>query len=187
MRDLKAAQIIVRDLLEDDEATPLAFVNSSTIFERSDFLASEIVASLNFDLDFFRKPRPIRDAFEYLRSCIESTGVFVLLMSDLGNYHSRIPVDVFRGIALSDKYAPFIVINNQDARVAWSFTALHEVTHLWLGSSGVSGAWGELEIERFCNRVAGHILLPKHELYEISHLDRDSFESAVETIIEFAE
>jgi len=35
---------------------------------------------------------------------------------------------------------PFIVINDQDARAAWSFTALHEVAHLGLGTTGVSPA-----------------------------------------------
>ena len=46
---------------------------------------------------------------------------------------------VGRGFALADEVAPFVVINHQDHRGAWSFTLLHELTHLWLGETGVSG------------------------------------------------
>ena len=82
----------------------------------------------------------------------------MLLLSDLGSHHTTIPVEVFRSFAFADDLAPYIVINRQDAVSGWSFTALHEVAHLWLGKSGVSGDWSENEIERFCNQVAGTIL-----------------------------
>jgi hypothetical protein len=40
------------------------------------------------------------------------------------------PVDVLRGFAIADPTAPFIVINDQDARPAWAFTAVHDLAHL---------------------------------------------------------
>ena len=62
------------------------------------------------------------------------------LAGDLGSYHTELSADVFRGFAISDKVAPFIVINDKDARAARSFTLVHELAHIWLDESGVSGA-----------------------------------------------
>ncbi len=99
-----------------------------------------------------------------LRSKVEAVGIFVLLIGNLGSHHTAISVEAFRGFALADTVAPFIVINDQDAAVAWSFTLLHELAHLWLGKTGVSGRRPDAQIEKFCNDVAALILLPQHEL-----------------------
>ena len=163
MRDIKAAQNLIKDVLEEEQAEPLAFINSATVSMGVDAVAKSIADALDFDLEVFRVKGKVRDAFAYLRKTIEKTGIFVLLLSDLGSHHTTIPVDVFRGFAFADDLAPFIVINRQDAVSAWSFTALHELAHLWLGASGVSGPWGDKQIERFCDRVAGAILFPPHE------------------------
>src|SRR3546814_17037769 len=63
-------------------------------------------------------------------------------------------IDAFRGFALADPIAPFVVINDRDAKTAWSFTLLHEVAHLWIGATGVSGGHFEGSTEQFCNDVA---------------------------------
>jgi Zn-dependent peptidase ImmA (M78 family) len=102
-----------------------------------------------------------------------------LLIGNLGSHHTTIDVTTFRGFALSDDVAPFIVINDQDAQAAWSFTLLHELTHLWLGQTGVSGARAEQKIERFCNDVAGEVLLPIEELSGLTIANHEDFESVV--------
>ena len=90
--------------------------------------------------------------------------MFVLLLGNLGSHHSSIPVEIFRGFALADPIAPDdTVINDRDARAAWSFTALHELVHLWLGDTGISGVDAENHVEQYCNDVAGEILLPARE------------------------
>ena len=99
-------------------------------------------------------------AFKRLRDAAEQAGVFVLLMGDLGNYHSAISVETFRGFAIADPVAPFIAINDRDSHAAWSFTLLHELAHLCLGQTGISALRGDAEVERFCNLVAGEFLLP---------------------------
>jgi Zn-dependent peptidase ImmA (M78 family) len=107
----------------------------------------------------------------------------------LGSHHTNIPVDVFRGYAVADEIAPLILINDQDAQSAWSFTALHELTHLWLGTTGLSGWGSEMEIEQYCNDVASQILLPTGELHELGTFTRArpfSFESLLEHISEFS-
>lgn len=91
----------------------------------------------------------------------------MLLVGDLGSYQSAISEDVFRGFALADARVPFIVINDQDARTARSFTLVHELAHIYLGESGVGGAPDQVaensptaKVEQFCNEVAGYVLLP---------------------------
>ena len=76
-------------------------------------------------------------------------------------------MEVFRGLAISDDIAPFVVINDNDSRAAWSFTLLHELTHLLIGQTGFSGVNSDTEIEEFCNNVAAEWLLPARTLDEI--------------------
>ena len=60
------------------------------------------------------------------------------------------------------------MINDQDAKAAWSFTVLHELAHLWLGQTGTSGTDSENKIERYCNDVAGELLLPANEVRQFA-------------------
>ena len=122
---------------------------------------------LHLSLDEFRAAPGPNAAFKLLRSHAEEAGVFVLLIGDLGSYHTAISLETFRGFALADPLAPFVVINDQDSRAAWSFTLLHELAHLWLGQTGVSGRLAERGIEKFCNDVASEFLVPAGELLEI--------------------
>ena len=75
---------------------------------------------------------------------------------------------MFRGFAIADVVAPFVVINGKDAQPARAFTLIHELAHIWLGQSGVSGdistsapTSDSARIERFCKDVAGEFLLPE--------------------------
>ena len=78
-----------------------------------------------------------------------------------------------------------MIINDQDAQAAWSFTLLHELTHVWLGETGVSGAFAEATIEQFCNRVASEFLLPSGELTDLQ-VDTTDFETTQARITNFA-
>ena len=181
-RDLKAAQRLVKGVLTEDGIKALSFVNSATVSTGVESVARDIVATIGFNLDAFRSERRVRDAFAYLRQQIEHSRIFLLLLSDLGSHHTTIPVEVFRGVALADNIAPFIVINRKDAVSAWSFTALHEVAHLWLGKSGVSGMFGDKDIERFCDRVASAILLPSNDRAALEIVRHSRFDHMVSEI-----
>lgn len=91
--------------------------------------------------------------------------------------------ETFRGLTLADDVAPFIAINDQDSRAAWCFTLLHELAHLWLGQTGVSGERAEQDVERFCNEVAGEFLLPRAELAELE-LDPRATATDLEPLIQ---
>ena len=95
----------------------------------------------------------VTQAFALLRSRAENAGVFVLLKGDLGSRHTALPVELFRGFAIADEVAPFVAINDNDSTPAWSFTLLHEMVHLLLGQTGISGARSGTEVEEFCNNV----------------------------------
>jgi len=185
IRDIKARQGLVRSILEDEETDPLQFVGSVTMDARPTELAARIAGAFKFSLAAFRAAKNSNAAFAYLRSQIEATGVFVLLLGNLGSHHTNIPLEVFRGFAVADPLAPMIVINDQDARAAWSFTAIHELAHLWLGNTGVSGSDGLARIEQYCNDVAGEMLLPANEVAGLQI--PASLDSVAAAISEFAE
>jgi Zn-dependent peptidase ImmA (M78 family) len=188
IRDVHARQEMVRELLEDDEdVEPLPFVGSMNMADGVESVVSAIRDQLQLRLLDVRAADSAKDAFSLLRSKVEAAGVFVLLQGNLGSHHTAIEVETFRGIALADKIAPFIVINDQDAPAAWSFTLLHELAHLWLGATGISGGFESVGIERFCNEVASNLLLPADELGKL-HLDVWSdFTSIHTTIATFAQ
>lgn len=165
IRDIKARQSLLREtLIDEDEEQILDFIGTARVGQGVSHVAEAICQSLDFDLNAFRQSRTASEAFGYLRSIIEDAGVFVLLIGNLGSHHTNINTTVFRGFVLADNIAPFVVINDQDSKAAWSFTLLHELAHLWLGQTGVSGGFAETKLEKFCNDVASQILLPREEL-----------------------
>lgn len=186
IRDIRGRQSIIRSLLEDAEAEKLPFIGSATMHVPVARLAERIVRQIDFDLTRFRQQNSVEDAFAYLRFRVEDTGIFVLLLGNLGTHHTNIPVDTFRGFAMADEIAPIAIVNDNDARSAWSFTMLHEVAHLWLGDTGVSGWATELAIEQYCSDVAAEILLPPRELEEFARIERLPFDQLVEAVGKFA-
>ena len=186
IRDIRGRQTIVRALLEETEPRPIDFIGTASMNDATDSLANRISERLNFSLPDFRRQATIEAAFGYLREKIEAASIYVLALGNLGSHHTNISVETFRGFAIADAIAPFIVINDQDARPAWSFTALHEVAHLWLGTTGISGGSIEARIERYCNDVAGEILLPTAEIRTLAHLHRAPLQSIIEMISTFA-
>jgi IrrE N-terminal-like domain len=188
IRDVRARQSMVRAVLEDEEETdPPPFVGSMRMSDGTASVLASMRKTLRISLDGFRSMGSPEEAFALLRAKTEATGVFVLLIGNLGSHHTAIDLDTFRGFALADEIAPFVVINDQDAPAAWSFTLLHELAHLWLGATGVSGAFAEAAIEQFCNRVASEFLLPPEELANLQVDDTTDFETAEARITDFAQ
>lgn len=185
LRDIKARQAMVRTVLEtDEEAKPLPFVGSLRMSQGIAAAVQSLKGILKFDLAAFRAEETAEDAFALLRGAAENAGVFVLLAGNLGNHHTTISLEEFRGFSVADSIAPFIVINDQDAKPAWSFTLLHELTHILLGTTGISGTSTDSEIERFCNDAAGEFLLPTAEVSAF-HISKD-FNDALNDISAFA-
>ena len=171
IRDVRARQSMVRAVLKDeDEANPLPFVGARQISDGRAVVLESLHELLGMDSSHYRAQATASAAFDLLRRHAEAAGIFVLLKGDLGNHVTTIDVRVFRGFSIADEVAPFVVINDQDARTAWSFTLLHEAVHLLLGQTGVSGSYTETEVERFCDDVAGDFLLPMDDMEELRRL-----------------
>lgn len=176
-------------LLEDEEeARQLPFVGSARIGHG----AKKVAASLRAELEISEEQQKLNKGpaglFTLLRAAAERIGVYVLLLGDVGSHHSDIGEDVFRGFALADDVAPIVVVNDNDAVAARAFTLMHELAHIWLGASGISGplhGMSENVIERFCNDVAGEFLLPPDAIPDFSSLlkaDLQAVTRAVERI-----
>ena len=188
LRNVHARQGLVRAAMEEaEDGEPLPFVGSARIENGVRTLIASMQAVLDFSAREFHAQKSIDEAFAALREATEKAGVFVVLMGNLGTYHTNIDAKVFRGFALADDVAPFIIINENDSRAAWSFTLLHELAHIFLGQTGISGYYGEAQIEKFCDAVAGRFLLDPAELASISASIDENFELLVERISEFAQ
>lgn len=186
LRDVQVRQEMVRELLEEEEdATPLPLVGSIAMRQGVAHAVGTLSAILNFNPLAPRKGPP-EAMFKRLREAAEGAGIFVLVLGDLGSHHYSIPASVFRGFAIADPVAPFVVINSKDARAARVFTLVHELVHILLGQTGVSGTVStalptteDALTERFCNDVAGEFLLP-NEAYRrgVVAFDENDLEAA---------
>ena len=174
VRDVQARLDIVRAALDEaDEAAILNYVGSINLRMKPDSVAKSIAAEIKFSGQDFANCENVNEAFSKLRIAVEASGVFVLIESNLGSHHSNIGAGVFRGFALSDSVAPFIVINAKDTKAAWAFTLIHELTHIWMGQSALSGYDSKIAVEKFCDEVAASYLLDEGFLIN-SHLDRSN-------------
>ncbi|WP_273208828.1 ImmA/IrrE family metallo-endopeptidase [Marinobacter subterrani] len=178
VRDIFVRQELVKEaLIETEEDEVISFVGAGAEMPEVVSAASVIQEWLELETPVFRGFGKPHDAFNYLRSLVEKKGIYVLLIGDLGHYRSQVSTEVFRGFALSDPIAPFVVVNNYDAKTAWSFTLLHELVHIWLGKTGVSAQISDNKVERYCNDVASQILVNEQEIAEffqsIDQEDRD--------------
>lgn len=102
--------------------------------------------------------------FRYLVDSAERAGILVMRSGIVGNNTRRkLDVSEFRGFAISDPLVPVVFINSADAPSARIFTLLHELAHIWLGSSGISNVspGNTRREETFCNAVAGEFLVAR--------------------------
>ena len=191
MRDVRARQQMLREVLVDeDEATPLPFVASAKVQHGARTVATSIRNALGLSEESQKAAKGAAGLFTLLRTAAERLGIYVLLLGDVGSHHSDISEDVFRGFALADDIAPFVVINDNDAVAARAFTLMHELAHIWIGASGVSGPLRQLSenaIERFCNDVAGEFLLPGSATADVPNLSRADLQAVLRATERLAE
>jgi Zn-dependent peptidase ImmA (M78 family) len=100
-------------------------------------------------------------------AALETRGVLVFQTG-------AVEVDEMRGFSLTARELPAIVVNAKDAPRGRVFTLMHEFCHLLLDRGGVcdpvrvgrEGRSPDENVEIFCNRVAGALLVPRDALLE---------------------
>jgi Zn-dependent peptidase ImmA (M78 family) len=146
---------------QEQGTAPLPFVGKFALGASPQDVAADIRAVLGVELENGQ-----RKWDEYQRALIqgaEKAGVLVMRSGMVGNNtHRKLDVSEFRGFAISQAVAPVVFINSADAPTARLFTLMHELAHIWFGSSGISN--GETanarQEEIACNAVAGEFLAP---------------------------
>jgi len=151
------------DYLHDDDTDPLPFVARFATDAPVREVAADMRAVLGIDIETGQRNWEIY--FRQLIEAAEAAGILVMRSGIVGNNTHR-PLDVaeFRGFAISNPLAPLVFINTADAPAARLFTLMHELAHLWVGSSGISNAspGNTRREEVFCNAVAGEFLVPQN-------------------------
>ncbi|MES9902308.1 MAG: XRE family transcriptional regulator [Sedimenticola sp.] len=169
VRSVLHKQAWYQEYVIDQGGEPLPFVGAFTTQTPVSHLVADMRERLGTDdID----PHGLRwEAYQAaLINHAEEAGILVTRSGIVGNNTHR-PLDVqeFRGFAVADSWAPIVFINGKDAPAARLFTLIHELAHIWIGSSGVSsvGTSSEREEERYCNRIAAEFLVPEEKFLQL--------------------
>ncbi|NWE49503.1 ImmA/IrrE family metallo-endopeptidase [Pseudomonas gingeri] len=162
VKDVLRKQDWYLEYLQDQGGDTLPFVGRFTTQASVKDVVADIRRTLGVD------PEASRLNYDaYLRTLVEAAeaaGILVMRSGiALGNTRRKLDVAEFRGFAISNTLAPVVFINSADADTARLFTLMHELAHIWIGSSGVSdgGSSSGRREETFCNAVAGEFLAPE--------------------------
>ncbi len=156
-----------RQFVSAEGRKPLPFVGRFTAKSVIADVSKDISKALHVD-DTRAIAADWEDFLRFLISQAEELGILVMKTGVVeGNTHRPLSVNEFRGFAISDRLAPLVFINGRDAQTAQIFTLIHELTHIWIGASGISNESLKQSpsddlnsIERFCNAVAAEVLVP---------------------------
>lgn len=87
-------------LEDEDDLEALPFVGSCSLKDDPESVAERIRLALDLPPTPENRPSSAEEFFKFLRTGIETMGVYVLLVGDLGSHHSALSEEVFRGFAL---------------------------------------------------------------------------------------
>lgn len=183
IRELQGRQDWAIGALQDAEGQRLPFVGKFSLDHDPQRVAASIRAALALSVSDQLKAKSLNEALNMWVEAAEDAGVFVSQTS----YHGRVAIEDARAFVLVDKFAPFVWLNAKDTLGARIFSLAHELAHLWIGRSGVSGTAApkpsteEGRIEVFCNAVAARVVLPTDLLEDLGKR-RGDFESTAEWI-----
>ena len=167
-----------RDEARTSGEPPLEFVGSLDISVDVSFAGGHLRDALGFDVEQRRRAYTWSEAIRQFIEQAEVLGILVMVSGIVGsNTHRKLDAEEFRGFVLSDPLAPLVFINGADTKAAQMFTLAHEISHLWLGASGVSNSQAvstpDHAVERWCNQVAAELLAP-------AEIIRDEFDPNAE-------
>lgn len=154
------------ELAEDEVAAPGFTPGSIQLARHPDAAAQEARALLDVPLEEQKQWKGVYEALNRWREALEHLGILVF-------HFEGVEVEEARGFSLGQLPYPIIGVNGKDSPAGRIFTLMHEFVHLLLGAPGISDLRessvvrsSDQEIEVFCNRVAGAILVPEPDLLE---------------------
>jgi len=163
IRETIERSMALKEIMEDEDTQELDFVGSYTTLDDEVIISENIRSVLGISEDEIFSSR--QEALNQWIDKVENIGVFVFQTGNEAG--KKISVNEARGFVISDKMAPFIFLNENDAKAARIFTLVHELAHLWLDDSGVSNiGFRNIDISDYdpieikCNKIAANVLLP---------------------------
>lgn len=159
------------DFLQENGAEPLSYISSMVEVDDANVLALAMRKVLGYEPGGPIGGGSFGDTLKTLAERIEAAGTQVVFNGVVGNNNKRpIPVSACRGFVMIDPYAPFIFVNNRDAKAAQLFTLAHEFAHVLIGREGIVDLVDMLPaddpMERLCNAAAAEFLVPENQLRE---------------------
>lgn len=179
LRDLQEKHSWISELNKENDEPVLPFVGRFSLSDDPRTIANDLLRTLGIDPKAYEGNEPFR---EWMTKA-EALGIFISRTSFI---HSRMKLDSdeFQGFAIADPYAPFVFINTEDWDKAQLFTLVHELAHIWIAATGISTdvqpealTVDVHPVERFCNAVAAHALMPDEVMAQLERKDLSSSRS----------
>ncbi|KFM93402.1 ImmA/IrrE family metallo-endopeptidase [Bacillus paralicheniformis] len=166
---MQRRQDFMKDYFERYIGDSLDFVGSYQGNKASQ-LANKISELFGIKSEWASKQKTFQEALNYLISKCEENRIMVMVNGIVGsNTHRPLNIEEFRGFVLVDDMAPLIFINGVDAKSAQIFTLIHEIAHIFIGSSAVVEASPlnkvDEQVEKLCNAAAAEFLCP-HDTFK---------------------
>lgn len=148
------------------------FVGTASAADDPEAVAGRMRPRLAITAEERRSVRTWTEALSRLVEKAEAEGALVMISGVVGSNNTRtLDPHEFRGFALADQLAPVIFVNGRDTKAAQIFTLAHELGHLCLAESALDDANAralpDQDLERWCNRFAAELLVPREELLTI--------------------
>lgn len=160
MDNAESKREIFINLKEDLQEKIPTFQLKAERSETEKKVAERIRKALNVSLTQQRAWKTPEEALTMWISKIEDLEVLIFQFSGIE------PKEM-RGYAISKEKVPLIGINGKEHPHGKIFTLLHELVHLTLRKGGISNLYGfniKNDTEKYCNQVAGEILVPEKVL-----------------------
>jgi Zn-dependent peptidase ImmA (M78 family)/transcriptional regulator with XRE-family HTH domain len=152
-----ARREIALELFEREGSMPVQLRVRASIEENADAVARRLRLALGISTGTQFSWDGDYAGFNAWRFAIEKLGALVIQMTTVETREAR-------GFSIADRPLPVVVASNRDPVRARSFTVIHELVHIALQEGGVCDLGDHGQIEPFCNRVAGAVLVPAEML-----------------------
>lgn len=182
VKEVKLAQerqAVAVELLKEAQELPPLFPHLNSIEPSSavEEAGQQVREWLGISLETQMLWRDRYEAFRAWRSAVEEQNVLVFQTI---SHKSSLPPEIASGLSLRFARLPVIVINGRDPIRRRIFTLIHELVHLGSRfqeeSVSICDTWRHdpreerpfPSIEARCNAIAGSVLVPKAQLFQLS-------------------